>query len=185
MRDGIDTETIVGWLNDLERSGMFRRFESAGKQWGVVTNWSRYQEVTTREVEIGSHRPCPPDWSEPEGWHEIVEKARKNGRIAKGSPWNGSGTVPEPIQNPTPTATPTATPTERENARAPLNEFEQERRWLESLGAITRRAGVCIITEWKAVTKRLKVAQVELIFRESVGIQWPSEFKKHREARGI
>lgn len=73
---------------------------------------------------------------------------------------------------------------EGESALAQVDEFERERKWLEGLGAITRRNGECIISEWKAVTKRLKVAQIEEVFRATV-IQWPSEFKAARKARGI
>lgn len=72
---------------------------------------------------------------------------------------------------------------ERENAPAPVDEFHHERKWLESLGAITRKDGKCIISDWMAVTKGLKVAQVERIFREtSPGIQWPSQFRAARAA---
>jgi hypothetical protein len=73
---------------------------------------------------------------------------------------------------------------EGESALARIDEYEQERKWLEGLGAITVRQGECIISEWKAVTKRLKVAQVEEVFR-SGAIQWPSEFKAARKAFGI
>ena len=73
---------------------------------------------------------------------------------------------------------------EGESALARIDEHERERKWLEALGAITRRNGECIISEWKAVTKRLKVAQVEEVFR-SGAIQWPSEFKAQRKAMSI
>lgn len=181
MRDGIETDTIGDWLNALERSGMILRFEHADKTWAVVVNWSRYQEITTREIEIGSHRPVPPDWSEPEGWAQVVAKARVSNRIGKSSPWNGSGTVLEPTQNPTPTATPTATDTRERDAPAPVDEFEQERKFIEGLGGITRKAGKCIIPDWIAATKGLKTGQVEAIMRGTTpGIQWPSEFKRAR-----
>ncbi len=74
---------------------------------------------------------------------------------------------------------------EGESARSQVDEFAQERKWLESLGAITTRSGGCIISEWKAVTRRLKVGQVEEIFKAVPGMQWPSEFKAHRKAMGV
>ncbi len=186
MRDGIDTDTIGDWLNALERSGMILRFEHTDKTWAVVVNWSRYQEITTREIEIGSHRPVPPDWSEPDGWAQIVAKARVNNRIGKSSPWNSSGTVLEPTQNPTPTATPTATDT-RERDAPPRTEVDLQRiEHLTGLGAIMAKDGKDLYPEWKARTKGLKSDAVETIFKKAVpGILWPSEFTEHRKAMGV
>ncbi len=184
MRDGIDTVTIGEWLNALERSGMILRFEHSGKTWAVVVNWSRYQEITTREVEIGSHRPAPPDWSEPEGWAQIVAKARVSNRIGKSSPWNGSGTVLEPTQNPTPTATPTATDTRGGEAPAPGKIYLEDD--LAAAGVKMERSGEDLYPEWQKVTKGLKRDQVIAIFKDAKpGIEWPSEFKAHRKAMGV
>jgi hypothetical protein len=61
-----------------------------------------------------------------------------------------------------------------------LREFLKENR------CKTDRAGESILDEWRVVCKGLKPKTVrEIIEQAKPGIQWPSEFKKHREARGI
>jgi hypothetical protein len=50
----------------------------------------------------------------------------------------------------------------------------------------TERAGKSILDEWRLATKGLKARQVrEILDAAKPGIQWPSEFKKHREAKGV
>lgn len=64
---------------------------------------------------------------------------------------------------------------------------EGSRRYLEGLGAITRkRNGEDILEDWKAAAKGLKAGQVAELFKEvRPGIQWPSEFKRARKERGL
>lgn len=58
--------------------------------------------------------------------------------------------------------------------------------FLEDFKCKTERAGKSILDEWRLATKGLKVRQVrEVLEAATPGIQWPSEFKKQREARGI
>lgn len=60
-----------------------------------------------------------------------------------------------------------------------------QRAFLVALGAKMQRGSSDLFPEWKAATKGIKSAMVESIFKEAKpGITWPSEFKKHREARG-
>lgn len=139
-----------------------RRIEPIDGGWRIL-NYKKYRELGRNE-----------DRREYFAEQKAKKRAEQKSTLSTDSP-----------QSP-PIAEEEAKAEEREkNAPAPVvDEYEQERKWLESLGAITRRAGECIISEWKAVTKRLKVAQIEEVFRSSV-IQWPSEFKAARKARGI
>lgn len=78
----------------------------------------------------------------------------------------------------------------QEGEKPPLTEEQLEegsRKFLEGLGATTRkRNGEDLLPEWKRMTKGLKAGQVEAIFAAAKpGIEWPSEFKQHRMAKGI
>lgn len=165
MRDGIETATISEWLALLEKNGMTGRFEADGKSWGYVCKWQLYQQVSGRERDLGSRRPCPP--------------------TCKGHAEDTLGTRLEHACAASPSPTPT--PTEREGDVVHARTPDQDRReHLEELGAIMDRAGVDIYPEWKAATKGMKAPMVEDIFKAAKpGITWPSEFKKHREVRGI
>ncbi len=111
--EGLTSGTVDEWLTQLGTAGMVLRFEAEGKPWGVVRRWIDHQDISTREIEIGTRKPEPPGWQMPDAWRAIIEKAKTSGRLAKGSSWNSSRTVLEQFQNPTPTATasPPATPT--------------------------------------------------------------------------
>ena len=64
--EGLTSAKVQDWLNALEASGMIARFESGGKTWGHVVNWTKHQTISGREVEIdakaspGQKRPIPP-----------------------------------------------------------------------------------------------------------------------------
>jgi len=62
---------------------------------------------------------------------------------------------------------------------------EGPRKFLESLGAKTRKGDEDLIGEWRAVTKGVNRSLLVEIFKQAKpGILWPSEFKQHRAARG-
>lgn len=68
-----------------------------------------------------------------------------------------------------------------------LSERDQSQKaFLLDLGARMEQGSKDLFPEWKAATKGIRAAMVETIFKEAKpGIIWPSEFKKHREARGV
>lgn len=196
MRDGIDTDTVGVWLGLLEAAGMIDRFSIDGKAWGAVTNWSRHQAVTNREVEIGSERPLPPGWADPPEWAGIIAKAVEQKRVKPGSARHRtfqnvperSRSYPEHTQNTTPSPSPTPSPTPAlAEGEAPAPAHDGIKGWLAGHGLkITGPNGADLVPEWKAVTKGLKQPISERILLEArPGIQWPSEFKEHRKARGI
>jgi hypothetical protein len=62
----------------------------------------------------------------------------------------------------------------------PLEEY------LRDQGCKLSKGEVDLLPEWKKYTKGLKPSQVMQIMDEAKpGILWPSEFKRHREARGV
>lgn len=71
-------------------------------------------------------------------------------------------------------------------APAPFSRRERQRHFLQALGAITRdKAGKDLMPEWEAETKGLKSDQITAIFKDAVpGIQWPSQFRDWRAAKG-
>ena len=77
IRSDVTPKNVADWIVALERSGMVRHFEAEGKEWGIITHWHKHQSISTREIEAGSDRPSPNDWSDPEQWREILEKAVK------------------------------------------------------------------------------------------------------------
>lgn len=57
--------------------------------------------------------------------------------------------------------------------------------YLRGQGCKMTKGGEDLLPEWRKVTKGLKPAVVmEIMEQAKPGITWPSEFKKHREARG-
>jgi hypothetical protein len=78
----------------------------------------------------------------------------------------------------------TDTERERERPARALSRKEQQRQFLEGMGAITWKDGACIMSEWAAETKGLKAERIAEFFKEAVpGIQWPSQFKAWRAAK--
>ena len=70
-----------------------------------------------------------------------------------------------------------------ESAPAPDNGL---RAFLSDFSCKLERGGESILDEWKLAVKGLRPKQVrEILEAAKPGIQWPSEFKKHREARGV
>ena len=198
--EGMAGRQVEEWLEMMTANGMVARFESSGKSWGVIVHWREHQEISTREVEIGSGRPVPPGWVDPERWAEIVCNGKKSKRIGGRTFWN----VPEPFQNPTATAAATATATAAAASddtcaapRAPVLDSGQDpgrpddkgasiRSFLEGLGAITRKSGQDLLTEWKSACKGLGSPAIASLFKEArPGIQWPSELKAYRRDRQI
>ena len=58
--------------------------------------------------------------------------------------------------------------------------------YLRGQGCKLTKGETDLLPEWKKYTKGLKASQVMQIMDEAKpGIVWPSEFKKHREARGV
>ena len=58
--------------------------------------------------------------------------------------------------------------------------------YLRDQGCRLTKGGTDLMPEWRKYTKGLKPAMVMQIMDEAKpGILWPSEFKKHREARGV
>lgn len=193
--EGLTSGTVEEWLSQLATAGMVIRFEAEGKTWGFVRRWSEYQDISSREVEIGTRRPQPPGWQMPTSWAGVIEKARTAGRLSKESPWISSGLVLGQTQNrtptappspsPSPTAPPTPPPPEMEGARAPGGVEDTRRTHLVSLGAEMTRSGEDIFGEWKKAIKGLRAPEVEEIFKAAYpGISWPGEFKAHRKSRG-
>lgn len=79
--------------------------------------------------------------------------------------------------------------TEREGEAPPRAVVQEEGDGLEAFlhdfGCKTERRGVSILDEWRLAVKGLKPKQVRVILEEAKpGVQWPSEFRKQREARG-
>lgn len=181
--EGVTSAQVSEWLAIIDGAGLVIRFEADGKAWGHVANWSRHQSVTSREVEIWTKRPAPPEWIEPTMWGGYITAAIKAGRI-KVDP----RTVPEPFQNFTLTSPSPSPPTPTpacESAHAPVDDLGERRRAaLEAMGAKTRHKGEDLMVEWAAVTKGLKLAAVEQIFRDArPGILWPKQFTDHRLAK--
>lgn len=182
--EGVTSEKVGEWLEELENANLLVRYVINGKAFGQVTNWSRHQQVTVREVEIGSHRIPPLDWVDPPEWAVIVEKAKNAKRIAKGSPWNDSITKPEPFQNTTLTHSPPPTPTVAESDESPPALSDKKINFIKSLGAKVNKGNEDLLPEWNAVLKGLKPDYITKIFKEAKpGILWPSEFKAHRISR--
>lgn len=195
--EGLTSATVEDWLSQLSTAGQIIRFEVGGKAWGFVRKWAEHQDISTREVEVGSKKPAPPGWTMPATWSAIIERARVAGRLSKDSSWNGSvsnttptqngvRTVLTQTQNPTPTSTPTPTATAAERGDPPAPAGDGLEGFLEDhLCKIVDRDGLCLMGEWRQVTKGMKPKAVrEILEAAKPGIQWPSEFKVHRAARG-
>lgn len=80
--------------------------------------------------------------------------------------------------------------TEREGEAPALLDLQESGDGLEAFlhdfHCKTERRGVSIMEEWRLAVKGLKPKQVRQILEEAKpGIQWPSEFKAARAARGI
>jgi hypothetical protein len=164
MRDGIETGTVAEWLQQLESLAMVGHFEAEGKQWGYVRNWFKYQQINGREREIGSRRPIPPT-SGPDG--DTLGTGQGHARAA----------------SPSPTPSPTPAPAEGEDTHTRADGLGE---FLEDFKCKTERAGVSILDEWELAIKGLKPRRVRQILEEAKpGIQWPSEFRAARAARGI
>lgn len=77
------------------------------------------------------------------------------------------------------------------DAPAPLLVLQEKKgkpleEYLKEQGCRITKDGSDLMPEWRKYTKGLKPAQVMQIMDEAKpGIMWPSEFKRHREARGI
>lgn len=76
---------------------------------------------------------------------------------------------------------------ERERAETPaLSKTEQQRQFLEALGATTRKNGQDLMSEWKSVTKGLRSERIKALFDEAKpGIQWPSQFRDWRTSKVV
>ena len=80
---------------------------------------------------------------------------------------------------------------ERGEARPPAVNLQVKKgkpleEYLRDQGCRLTKDGIDLLPEWQKVTKGLKPALVMQIMDEAKpGITWPSEFKKHREARGV
>ena len=59
----VTREKVGLWLEMLAKAGVIVPFESEGKTWGHVKNWSRHQTFTTSEQKAGSRNPEPPSGS--------------------------------------------------------------------------------------------------------------------------
>lgn len=180
--EGLASAQVDGWLTTMADVGLVSCFEAGDKAWGKIRNWERHQSISPREVEIWTKQPAPPGWSEPSAWNGYISAALKAGRI-KTDP----RTVPEQFQNfsPSISLTPTPTPARACTAPAPVDEIMERRRTaLEALGAKTRHKGEDLMPEWMAVTKGLKQAAIEEIFKDAKpGILWPKQFVDHRAAK--
>lgn len=193
--EDLTSATVEEWLGQLAAAGMVVRFEADGKAWGFVRHWATYQDISTREVEIGTRRPQPPGWQMPASWAATIERARIAGRLSRESPWVQPRTVLGQTQNPTPPAPPPPTApaaaAEGGLARAPVDEPGGEASddglagFLQDFDCATvDRRGMDLMPEWRAYTKGLKPKQVrEILEAAKPGIRWPSEFKQHRAAR--
>lgn len=58
--DGVTSDQVRAWLENLEAARCIVRFEADGKPWGYVCNWLKYQSVSKREKDISTRRPSPP-----------------------------------------------------------------------------------------------------------------------------
>lgn len=79
---------------------------------------------------------------------------------------------------------------EREARTPPVNlqegQGDQFAEFLTDHRCKIEKGGKCILDEWRLVVKGLRPKQVrEILEQAKPGIMWPSEFKKHREARGV
>lgn len=171
----VTSKKVQEWLDLLQSHGRISRFESGGKTWGCVTNWTKHQHISKKEKETGTTRPEPPPIREPSQ--------------------NGSGTNPEPCQSASPTLlssllSPTPSPTylpageqdisqPSQGAKADPWQMERLEPWAAALIKAGCKIGSGNWTAWKALVDE---HGLEVVLAAAKGVSATERFNDAVEA---